>query len=97
MPQSNGKALFLTILGTFCSFLPCNLSRLSSCIQWTPETESAFLQLQEALSAGCELYIPSPDVNIAGMRVHATMESVLSWNNDTLKGSGSLALVLAAS
>ena len=30
-------------------------------IQWTPEMDSAFVQLKEALSAECVLYIQSPD------------------------------------
>ena len=38
-----------------------------------------------------------PTVNIASMLMHATMESVLSWNNKTPKKSGSLALSSAAS
>ena len=39
----------------------CRVPRERNCIQWTPEIESAFVQLKEALSAECELYIPSPD------------------------------------
>ena len=39
----------------------CRGPRERNCIQWTPEMESAFVQLKEALSAECELYIPSPD------------------------------------
>ena len=35
--------------------------RERNCIQWTPEMESAVLQLKEALNAEFELYIPSPD------------------------------------
>ena len=38
----------------------CRVPRERKCIQWTPEMESAFVQLKEALSAECELYIPSP-------------------------------------
>ena len=36
-------------------------------------------------------------MNIASMWMHATMESVLSWNNKNPKESGSLALFSAAS
>ena len=39
----------------------CRVPRERNCIQWTPEMESAFVQLKEALSAQCELYIPLPD------------------------------------
>ena len=39
----------------------CRVPRERNCIQWTPEMESAFVQLKEALSAECELYIPSSD------------------------------------
>ena len=39
----------------------CRVPRERNCIQWTPEMESAFVQLKEALSAECELYIPSRD------------------------------------
>ena len=39
----------------------CRVPRERNCIQWTPEMESAFVQLKAALSAECELYIPSPD------------------------------------
>ena len=39
----------------------CRVPRERNCIQLTPEMESAFVQLKEALSAECELYIPSPD------------------------------------
>ena len=39
----------------------CRVPRERNCIQWTPEMESAFVQLKEALSAECELYIPSFD------------------------------------
>ena len=39
----------------------CRVPRERNCIQWTPEMESAFVQLKEALSAECEFYIPSPD------------------------------------
>ena len=39
----------------------CRVRREHNCIQWTPMMESAFVQLKEALSAQCELYIPSPD------------------------------------
>ena len=39
----------------------CRVPRERNCIQWAPEMESAFVQLKEALSAECELYIPSPD------------------------------------
>ena len=42
------------------------------------------------LSVNCTYHHPT--VNIASMWMHATMESVLSWNNKTPKGSGSLAL-----
>ena len=35
--------------------------RERNCITWKPKMESAFVQLKEALSAECELYIPSPD------------------------------------
>ena len=75
----------------------CRVPRERNCIQWTPDMESVFVQLKEALSAECELYIPFPTVNIASMWMHATMESVLSLNNRTLKGSECLALFSAAS
>ena len=39
----------------------CRVPRERNCIQSTPEIESAFVQLKEALSAECELYIPSSD------------------------------------
>ena len=39
----------------------CRVPRERNCIQWTPEMEFAFVQLKEALSAECELYMPSPD------------------------------------
>ena len=39
----------------------CRVPRECNCIQWTPEMKSAFVQLKEALSAECGLYIPSPD------------------------------------
>ena len=39
----------------------CRVPRDCNSIQWTPEMESAFVQLEEALSAECELYIPSSD------------------------------------
>ena len=39
----------------------CRVSRECNCTEWTPETESAFVQLKEALSAECKLYIPPPD------------------------------------
>ena len=39
----------------------CRVPRERNCMQCTPETESDFVQLPEALSAECELYIPSPD------------------------------------
>ena len=39
----------------------CRVPRERNCIQWTPEMEFAFVQLKEALSAECELYIPSPN------------------------------------
>ena len=39
----------------------CRVPRERSCVQWTPEMESDFVQFNEALSAECELYIPSPD------------------------------------
>ena len=35
--------------------------RQQICIQWTPEMEFAFVQLKEALSADCDLCIPSFD------------------------------------
>ena len=38
----------------------CRVPRERNCMQWTPEMESALVQLKEALSAECELYIPSP-------------------------------------
>ena len=75
----------------------CRIPRERNCIQWKPEMEPAFVQLKEALSAECELYIPSPD---GEYRIHVdvrAMELVLSWNNKTRKGSGSLALFSAAS
>ena len=39
----------------------CRVEREHNCIQWTPEMQSASIQLKEALSAECALYIPSPD------------------------------------
>ena len=39
----------------------CRVPRKRKCIQWTPEMECAFVQLKEALSAECELCIPSPE------------------------------------
>ena len=39
----------------------CRVPRERNWIQWTPEIKSVFVQLKEALSAECELYIPSPD------------------------------------
>ena len=45
----------------------CRVPREHNCMQWTPEMESAFVQLKEALSAECELYIPSPD---SDYRIH---------------------------
>ena len=39
----------------------CRVPSECNCIQWTPEMESAFVQLKEALSSECELYIRSPD------------------------------------
>ena len=39
----------------------CWVPRERNCIEWTPEMESAFVQLRKALSPECELYIPSPD------------------------------------
>ena len=39
----------------------CRVPREHNCIQWTAEMESAFVQLKEALSAECELYISSLD------------------------------------
>ena len=47
------------------------------------------------LSVSCAYH--QPTVNIASMWMHATIKSLLSWNNKTPKGSGSLALFLAAS
>ena len=72
----------------------CRVPRERNCIQWTPEMESAFVQLKAVLSVSCTYHHPT--VNIASMWMHATMESVLSWNNQTLKASGSLALFSAA-
>ena len=43
------------------------------------------------LSVSCTYHHPT--VNIASMWMHATMKSVLSWNNKTPKGGGSLALL----
>ena len=54
--------------------------REPNCIQWTTEMEPAFVQLKEALSAECELYIPSPDgeyhihVEACDHRVGAVLE-----------------------
>ena len=70
----------------------CRVPRERNCIQWT---ESAFVQLKEALSVSCTYHHST--VNIASMWMHATMESVLSLNNKTPKGSGSLALFSAVS
>ena len=39
----------------------CRVPRERNYIQLTPEMESAYVQLKEAVSAECELYIPSPD------------------------------------
>ena len=39
----------------------CGVPRERNCIRWTPEMESACVQVKEALSAECELYMPSPD------------------------------------
>ena len=39
----------------------CRVPRERNCIQWTPEMKSAFVQLKEAFSAECVLYVPSPD------------------------------------
>ena len=39
----------------------CRVPREHKCIRWTPEKESAFVQMKEALIAESELYIPSPD------------------------------------
>ena len=39
----------------------CRVPGESNSIQWTRELESAFVYLKEALSAECELYIPSSD------------------------------------
>ena len=39
----------------------CRVPRERDWIQWTPKMESAFVQSKEALSAECQLYIPSPD------------------------------------
>ena len=50
----------------------CRVQRERNCIQWTPEMESAFVQLKEALSAECELHIPSSD---GEYRIH-----VDAWN-----------------
>ena len=47
------------------------------------------------LSVSCTYH--HPKVNIASMWMHVTMQLVLSWNNKTPKGSGSLALFSAAS
>ena len=47
------------------------------------------------LSLNCTHHHPT--VIIASRWIDATMESVLSWNNKTRKGSGSLALFSAAS
>ena len=48
----------------------CRVPRERNCIQWMPEMESAFVQLKEALSAKCELYIPSPYVEY---RIHVDL------------------------
>ena len=111
--DSNIAALLMTSLQGKYERVPgvdgcngrCRGPRERNCIQWTPEMESAFVQLKEALSAEFELYIPSPDSEycihvdacIPSMWMHVTMESVLSWNIKTPKGSGSLALFSAAS
>ena len=47
------------------------------------------------LSLSCTYHLPT--VNITSMWMHASIESVLSWNNKIPKGSGSLALISAAS
>ena len=71
--------------------------RKQSSIQWTPQMESAFVHLKKALSAECEMYIPSPDseyhihVDACDHGVGGVLEQ------QTLKGSGSVALILAAS
>ena len=39
----------------------CRVPWERSCIQWTPQMESAFVQLKEELSAESQVYIPSPD------------------------------------
>ena len=58
----------------------CRVPRERNCIQWTPEMESAFVHLKEALSAECDLYIPSPDceyrihVDACDHRVGAVVE-----------------------
>ena len=75
----------------------CRVARERNCIQWTPEMESAFFQLEEALSAECELYIPSPD---GEYRIHVDacdhgVGAVLEQINP--EGTGSLVLFLAAS
>ena len=47
--------------GPDCCKGHCRVPKERNCIQWTPEMESAVVQLKKALSAECELYIPSPD------------------------------------
>ena len=67
--SSNITAPLMTSLQGKCERIPgldgrkarCRVPRERNCIQWTPEMESAFVQLKDALSAECELYIPLPD------------------------------------
>ena len=53
--------------------------------------------LQPCPSCFCCPLHHHPTLNVASMSMHATMELVLSWNKETLKGSGNPAFFLAAS
>ena len=59
MTSLQGK--YQRVPGVDCRQGCCRVPRERNCIQWTPEIESAFVQVKKALTAECELYIPSPD------------------------------------
>ena len=50
-------------------------------MHWTPEMESAFVLLKEALSAECELYIPSPDGEYCIHERHTSKTTFKTWLN----------------
>ena len=59
----------------------CRVPREPNCIQWTPEMESAFVPLKEALSAESELYIPSPDGEYRIHERHTSKTTFKMWLN----------------